>query len=174
MKAEEEVSEPTKANRLAPPLPEGRGPGGGVTPLAQAPSKEVHTYGMYTTDAKRWKKTLKDYARTNRKNSTEAENHLWQELRSNKLGASFRRQHAITQFIVDFVCLAAWLIIEVDGAVHADPSEAKYDGGRTHELQECGFLVIRFTNNEVLYNTPKVLKIITEHLALLHPTYPKF
>jgi len=129
---------------------------------------------MYTTDAKRWKKSLKEYARTNRKNPTEAENHLWQELRSNKLGASFRRQHAITQFIVDFVCLAAWLIIEVDGPVHADPSEAEYDGGRTHALQECGFLVIRFTNSEVLYNTPKVLQVITKHLALLHPNYPKY
>ena len=133
----------------------------------------VNAYGMYTTDATRWKKSLKEYARTNRRNTTPAENHLWQELRGNKLGASFRRQHAITQFIVDFVCLTAWLIIEVDGSVHADLSEAEYDGGRTHELQECGFLVLRFTNEQVLHNTPSVLKIITEHLALLHPTYPK-
>jgi very-short-patch-repair endonuclease len=71
------------------------------------------------------------------------------------------------------VCLAAWLIIEVDGEVHAEPSEAEYDGGRTHELQECGFLVLRFTNNEVLHHTPRVLKSITEHLTLLHPNYPK-
>ncbi|MGI4866305.1 MAG: endonuclease domain-containing protein [Janthinobacterium lividum] len=134
----------------------------------------MHTYGMYTTDAKRWKKSLKEYARTNRKNPTPAENHLWQEIRSNKLQASFRRQHAITQFIVDFVCLAAWLVIEVDGEVHADPGEAEYDGGRTHELQECGFLVLRFTNNEVLHHTPRVLKSITEHLSLLHPNYPTY
>jgi very-short-patch-repair endonuclease len=169
----EEESEPAKENSQAPPLPEGRGLGGGVTTLEPVAGKDVHTYGMYTTDAKRWKKTLKDYARANRKEATPAENHLWQELRSNKLGASFRRQHAITQFIVDFVCLAAWLIIEVDGEVHADPSEAEYDGGRTHELQECGFLVIRFTNNEVLYDTPRVLKSVSEHLTLLHPNYPK-
>jgi len=133
----------------------------------------VNGYGMYTTDAKRWKKSLKEYARTNRKSPTPAENHLWQELRGNKLHASFRRQHAITQFIVDFVCLAAWLIIEVDGSIHADPSQAEYDGGRTHELQECGFLVLRFTNEQVLCNTPNVLKIITEHLAILHPNYPQ-
>ena len=50
---------------------------------------------MYTTDAKRWKKSLKDYARINRKNATPAENHLWQELRGNKFGAAFRRQHAV-------------------------------------------------------------------------------
>jgi very-short-patch-repair endonuclease len=113
-------------NRQAPPLPEERGPGG-----------EVH-YRMYTTDAARWKKTLKGYACTNRQQPTEAEDHLWQELRNHKLGARFRRQHAIQQFIVDFVCLEAWLIIEVDGSVHADASQAEYDGGRTHNLQEAG------------------------------------
>ncbi|MBD2766300.1 endonuclease domain-containing protein [Hymenobacter sp. BT664] len=126
---------------------------------------------MYTTDAKRWKASLKEYARHNRKNPTPAENHLWQELRGNKLGAPFRRQHAIKSFIVDFVCLAAWLIIEVDGSIHGDIGEAEYDSGRTHELQECGFLVLRFTNEEVLHNTSNVLKTIAEHLAALYPNY---
>ncbi|GAA4383342.1 endonuclease domain-containing protein [Hymenobacter koreensis] len=130
-------------------------------------------YGMYTTDAQRWNKALKAYARTNRKNPTPAESHLWQELRAHKLGVQFRRQHAIKQFIVDFVCLAAWLIIEVDGSVHGDASQAEYDGGRSHELQECGFLVLRFTNEEVLYQMPKVLHSIHEHLLLLHPAYRK-
>jgi very-short-patch-repair endonuclease len=126
---------------------------------------------MYTTDAARWKKTLKDYARANRKQPTEAENHLWQELRNHKLGARFRRQHAIQQFIVDFVCLEAWLIIEVDGSIHADASQAEYDGGRTHNLQEAGFLVLRFTNEEVLHSTLTVLQTITKHLnALLSTT----
>ena len=126
---------------------------------------------MYTTDARTWKKSLKEYARTNRKKATPAENHLWQELRGNKLGAPFRRQHAIGQFIVDFVCLAAWLIIEVDGSIHAEIGQAEYDGGRTHELQENGFLVLRLTNEEVLHNTPSVLKTIVEHLASLYPNY---
>jgi very-short-patch-repair endonuclease len=121
---------------------------------------------MYTTDAVRWKKSLKDYARTNRKNPTPAESHLWQELRGNKLGAPFRRQHAIGPFIVDFVCLAAWLIVEVDGGIHQEIGQAEYDGGRTHELQEDGFLVLRFTNDEVLYGTSKVLKTIAEHLTV--------
>ncbi|TGE26065.1 endonuclease domain-containing protein [Hymenobacter aquaticus] len=125
---------------------------------------------MYTTDAKRWVKSLKEYARANRKNPTPAENHLWQELRAHKLGVQFRRQHAIQQFIVDFVCLQAWLIIEVDGSIHADIDQAEYDGGRTHNLQEAGFLVLRFTNEEVLHNTPQVLQTIREHLQLLLPT----
>ena len=126
---------------------------------------------MYTTDARSWKKSLKEYARTNRKNATPAEDHLWQKLRGNKLGAPFRRQHAIKQFIVDFVCLAAWLIIEVDGSIHAEISQAEYDGGRTHELQEIGFLVLRFTNEEVLGNTPGVLQTIVEHLEPLYSNY---
>ena len=154
--------EPEKS-RLAPLSPEGKGPGDGVN--------SPHLFGMYTTDAKRWKASLKEYARANRKHPTPAENHLWQELRGNKLGAPFRRQHAIESFIVDFVCLAAWLVIEVDGSIHGDASQAEYDGGRTHELQEAGFLVLRFTNEEVLHNTPKVLQTIAEHLAALYPNY---
>jgi len=126
---------------------------------------------MYTTDAKSWNKSLKEYARANRKSPTPAETKLWQELRGHKLGAQFRRQHAIGHFIVDFVCLAAWLVIEVDGSIHNEAGQAEYDGGRTHELQECGFLVVRFTNDEVFFNTSRVLKTITEHLILLHPSY---
>jgi very-short-patch-repair endonuclease len=152
--------EKSEASRQTPHLPEGKGPGDGV-----------YLFGMYTTDAVRWKRSLKEYARTNRKNPTPAENHLWQELRGNKLGAPFRRQHAIGPFIVDFVCLAARLIVEVDGGIHQEIGQAEYDGGRTHELQEDGFLVLRFTNEEVLYGTPEVLKTIAEHLAVLYPNY---
>ncbi|UOQ51194.1 endonuclease domain-containing protein [Hymenobacter cellulosivorans] len=130
-----------------------------------------YPFGMYTTDAKRWVKGLKEHARANRKNSTPAEKRLWQELRAQKMGAPFRRQHAIQQFIVDFVCLPAWLIIEVDGSIHDDLSQAEYDGGRTHDLQEAGFLVLRFTNEAVLHSTPQVLQAITEHLKLLLLAY---
>jgi very-short-patch-repair endonuclease len=162
------ADENTGKSRQAPLLPEGKGPGDGVL---KPGDNSPHLFGMYTTDAVRWKRNLKAYAQHNRKNPTPAENHLWQELRGNKLHAPFRRQHAIESFIVDFVCLAAWLIIEVDGSIHGDSSEAEYDGGRTHELQECGFLVLRFTNEEVIHNTPAVLKAITEHLAALYPNY---
>ncbi len=148
-----------ESSRQAPPLPKERGPGG-----------EVH-YRMYTTDAARWKHHLKDYARANRRQPTEAENHLWQELRNHKLGVRFRRQHAIQQFIVDFVCLEAWLIIEVDGSIHADADQAEYDGGRTHDLQKAGFLVLRFSNEDVLYRTAQALQTITEHLNTSRPSH---
>ena len=157
------ASEEPEKSRQAPLPLEGKGPGDGLN--------SPHPFGMYTTDAQRWMTSLKDYARHNRKNPTPAENHLWQELRGNKLGAPFRRQHAIESFIVDFVCLAAWLIIEVDGSIHGDASQAEYDGGRTHELEKIGFSIVRFTNEEVLHDTANVLKKIAEHLTTLYPSY---
>ncbi|QJX49039.1 endonuclease domain-containing protein [Hymenobacter taeanensis] len=128
---------------------------------------------MFTTDAIRWTQHLKNYARTNRKKPTEGEDHLWQELRNQKLGIRFRRQHAIQKFIVDFVCLEAWLIIEVDGSIHDEAGQVEYDDGRTHDLQEAGFLVLRFANEDVLHNTPQVLQTIKEHLKTLLPTYSR-
>jgi len=123
----------------------------------------IHTF---TTDRQRWKK-LKGFARENRSEPTPAEAHLWQALRGNQLSYRFRRQHAIADYIVDFVCLPAWLVVEVDGAIHNVPEEVEYDGGRTHGLQECGFLVIRFTNEQVLHNLPQVLAEIERHVQLL-------
>ena len=126
-------------------------------------------YHAFMTDAERWKKSLKGFARHNRSNSTEAENALWQLIRGNKLGPRFRRQHAIERFIVDFVCLSAWLIIEVDGEYHADAEQAEYDGGRTHRLQELGFQVLRFSNEEVLHHPNYVTQLISNHLTRPFP-----
>ncbi len=144
-------------NRQAPPLPEERGPGGEV-PEVNEP------YRMYTTDANRWKFALKENARANRKQQTEAENHLWQELRGSKLSVRFRRQHAIQKFIVDFVCLEAALVVEVDGSIHAEAGQAEYDAGRTHNLQQAGYQILRFTNEQVLHQTAHVLQTISAHL----------
>ncbi|MDQ2793046.1 MAG: endonuclease domain-containing protein [Bacteroidota bacterium] len=121
-------------------------------------------FHAFMTDAERWKKTLKDYSRANRSNPTAAENALWQLVRGNKLGPRFRRQHAIGRYIIDFVCLPAWLIIEVDGEYHFDIEQAKYDGGRTHDLQELGFHILRFTNEEVLQHPNYILNLISTHL----------
>lgn len=123
----------------------------------------IHTF---TTDRQRWK-NLKGFARENRKQPTPAEAQLWRKLRTNRLGPRFRRQHAINGYIVDFVCLPAWLVVEVDGEIHAVPEQAEYDGGRTHALQERGFLVVRYSNEAVLQRLPKVLADIARHLKLL-------
>ncbi|TGE24737.1 endonuclease domain-containing protein [Hymenobacter aquaticus] len=119
----------------------------------------------FTTDAQRWLTHLKDFSRDNRKQPTEAENHLWQLLRGGTLnGLRFRRQHAIGQFIVDFVCLKAWLIVEADGEIHNEASQAEYDTGRTYGLQQLGFTVIRFTNHQILHQSQQVLNTIQQHL----------
>ncbi len=123
----------------------------------------IHTF---TTDQQRWK-NLKEFARENRKQPTPAEAQLWQALRTNQLGPRFRRQHAIEAYIVDFVCLPAWLVVEVDGEIHQAPEAVEYDGGRTHALQERGFLVVRYSNEAVLQRLPEVLADIERHLKLL-------
>ena len=109
---------------------------------------------------------LIEEAKRMRKEPTEAEAALWELLRDKKLGDKFRRQHLIDDFIVDFVCLSKNLIIEVDGGYHNDLTQKEYDEQRTLFLNEKGFKVIRFTNEEVLANTEAVLKEIKEELVL--------
>jgi len=99
-------------------------------------------------------------ARELRRQSTDAESALWRALRSRRLRAyKFRRQHPIDHYVVDFVCLDARLIIEVDGGQHAneDPARERY-------LREQGFRVLRFWNHDVLANTAGVLEEIAAAL----------
>ena len=107
---------------------------------------------------------LYEYARRMRRNPTPAENVLWQMLRANGLGVRFRRQEVIQQYIVDFRCRPADLIIEVDGGVHDAPEAQLADADRTDLLQSLGFTVLRFRNEEVLQNLPSVRTQIIEAL----------
>jgi very-short-patch-repair endonuclease len=89
------------------------------------------------------------HARELRKNSTNAESALWAELRNRRLcGYRFKRQHPIGPYIVDFVCLDARLVVELDGGQHQ--ASAQYDAARTDYLNERRYSVIRFWNNQVL------------------------
>jgi very-short-patch-repair endonuclease len=99
-----------------------------------------------------------------RKNNTQAEKKLWDELRDRKLGVElkFRRQHSIDAYIVDFICISKRLIIEIDGGYHENEEQKAYDEERTKQLNSLGFEVIRFTNDEVLNNIKQVLKTITD------------
>ena len=108
---------------------------------------------------------LIEEAKRMRKEPTDAEAALWELLRDKKLGDKFRRQHLIDDFIVDFVCLSKNLVIEVDGGYHNDPTQKEYDQQRTLYLNEKGFKVIRFTNEEVLGNTEAVLTKIKDILV---------
>src|SRR5258708_35746770 len=106
----------------------------------------------------RIQRTVKSRARKLRSNPTEAERKLWAKLRERQLqGLRFRRQHPIPPFVADFACVEAKLIVEVDGGQHA---ESRADARRTTYVNEQGWRVLRFWNNEVLENMDGVLQRI--------------
>ena len=107
---------------------------------------------------------LKDYAKENRKEMTLAESILWNELRGMRGDCHFRRQHPIGDFIVDFVCLSQNLVIEVDGEYHKQPLQVVDDETRTEYLNEMGFNVLRFTNEEIYTDIDNVTEQITEFI----------
>jgi valyl-tRNA synthetase len=125
---------------------------------------------QYKTARKSEYELLKKNARKLRRFSTEAESALWEMLRAKKLGEKFRRQHIINDIIVDFVCLPKKLVIEVDGGYHTDPEIQKLDTLKTEILNELGYKVIRFTNDEILANTDAVVEAIREALLSSPPT----
>lgn len=107
---------------------------------------------------------LKDFARKNRNNPTEAERCLWQQLRTNGLGVRFRRQHIIGDYIGDFVCVEKKLIIEVDGPYHFTEEQTQEDEIRSRNLQSMGYRIVRFTNDEIFGNIDSVINKIKQTL----------
>ena len=102
---------------------------------------------------------IRQRARELRRPMTRAKGKLWQRLRRRQLsGHYFRRQHPIGNFIADFYCAKARLVVEVDGDVHIMQEE--YDDVRTERLEERGYRVIRFTNDEVFRQFDVVLESI--------------
>lgn len=106
---------------------------------------------------------LKAFARESRKNATLAENVLWEYLRNGELGEKFLRQHIIGDYIVDFVSRHDGLVIEVDGGYHSEPRQQEDDKKREEYLEQMGYHVIRFTNEEVLYDIENVLNQIENY-----------
>ncbi len=94
-------------------------------------------------------------ARQLRREQTPAEAVLWRLIRGDRLGLSFRRQHVIGRFVVDFCCPAALLVIELDGAVHDAEDALAQDIWREGQLRLLGYDVIRFRNDIVL-QTPEL------------------
>ena len=104
-----------------------------------------------------------EFARELRNNPTEAESFLWDHLHNIK-GIRFKRQHPILYFIADFYCHKAKLIIEVDGGYHTIPEQYEYDKNRNTDLEELGLKVIRFTNEQVLFEIENTLYIIEKEI----------
>ncbi|MFH1051083.1 MAG: endonuclease domain-containing protein [bacterium] len=114
-----------------------------------------------------WEK-LKPLARQMRKDPTSAEKLLWQMLRKKQvLNTKFRRQFAIERFIVDFYDSKNKIIIEVDGDIHQYQKEA--DALRQEFLESLGYLVLRFTNDEVFGNMDRVITRIEEAIKTTPP-----
>jgi very-short-patch-repair endonuclease len=104
-------------------------------------------------------------ARQLRQTPTEAEKILWKALRRNQLGGvSFRRQHPIGRYVLDFYCPSAGLAIEVDGGQHAAGQQKEVDLRRDQRLAANGVRMLRFWNNEVLSNLQGVLQTIVMDL----------
>jgi very-short-patch-repair endonuclease len=104
---------------------------------------------------------LRAFARENRKQMTLAESVLWDALRRGSLSDhKFLRQHVIGDFIVDFLCRDDGLILEVDGGYHSEPQQIVSDVERDEWLEQQGYTVMRFSNDEVLNNIDNVLMTI--------------
>jgi very-short-patch-repair endonuclease len=109
---------------------------------------------------------LLGYAKRLRTEQTPLEQKLWYALRAKRFeGAKFRRQVVIGRYIVDFACRSpTMLIIEVDGDTHA--GRERYDAQRTAFLENKGYRVLRFTNQDVATNDAGVLMVISQALQL--------
>ena len=94
--------------------------------------------------------------------STEAEDRLWHELRDRRLDRiKFRRQVPVGKYIADFVCLDARLVVEIDGSQHVTST---YDVERSAELKARGFRVLRFWNDDVLRDMNSVCDTIIAYV----------
>ena len=108
-------------------------------------------------------KRINELAKTLRRNQTHAETLLWHELRNRKCGGfKFRRQFKVDIYIVDFVCVSKGLVVEVDGPTHE--GQESYDLERTKHLENRGYQVLRFKNEDVFDGLDDVVEAIYQAL----------
>ena len=120
-----------------------------------------------------YNKNLKYNARQLRNNMTEAEQKLWLRLRQKQLlGLQFYRQKPILNFIVDFYCPAASLIIECDGSQHLNEKGLQYDLVRDQALTQLNLTVLRFNNLQILHELDAVIQTIENVILSQHADNP--
>ena len=108
-----------------------------------------------------YSKNLKELSQKLRSNQTDAEGKLWQRInRDQLLGFRFNRQKPLLNYIVDFYCAKAKLIIELDGSHHYEPEYQEKDRQRDDELRSLGFTMMRFSNDEIYYEIEDVVEQI--------------
>ena len=110
---------------------------------------------------------ISPHASSLRRNMTDAENRMWYQLRGRRLGGyKFKRQWSLGRYVVDFCCIERRLVVELDGGQHSQ----ERDAARTAELENLGYRVIRFWNNDVLGNLDGVLAaLLLELNSIPHP-----
>ncbi len=112
-----------------------------------------------------YNKSLNNLARNLRKNMTDAEKRLWSRIRRKQLKEiQFYRQKNIGDYIVDFYCPSAKLIVEIDGGQHYSGDTRTKDQKRDEFLNRLGFKVLRFSNSDVFENIEGVVQKIYNHL----------
>ena len=116
--------------------------------------------GNYNTASPDRYLLLKEFAQINKQFPTDSERLLWEHLRAKQLSVKFNRQHIIGDYIVDFICIEKKLIIEVDGGYHSEYEQIEKDEFRTQRLNDMGFSVIRFKNEEISGDISNVLNKI--------------
>ena len=125
-----------------------------------------------------YKPILKPFARNLRSNMTDAEQLLWSKLRRKQiLGVQFYRQKPLANYIVDFYCAAANLVIELDGSQHFEPDHQASDAERDRILESLGLRVLRFDNRQVMQELDAVMRVVFEAVengVLLIPPSPPF
>lgn len=115
-----------------------------------------------------YNKDLKEFARQLRNNSTKAEIRLWAEvLRGKKTGYSFLRQRPVLNYIADFMCNNLQLIIELDGFSHNFEEQWKRDIQRQKELENAGFKILRFADDDVMNDLENVESEIMHWIRVL-------
>lgn len=113
----------------------------------------------------RYNNRLKRFARYLRKNMTDAERTVWSKVRRKQIkGYQFYRQRIIGDYIVDFCCPKAKLVIEIDGGQHYEENGLKKDKKRDEYMVSLGLKVLRFSDREVFENTNGVIEKIWECL----------
>ncbi len=99
-------------------------------------------------------------------NMTDAERKLWSKIRLKQAGGfQFYTQKTIGDYIVDFYCHKANLVIEVDGSQHYNDEGTESDRKRDEYMRNIGLKVLRFSDTEVLKNVEGVFQIILENLG---------
>ena len=103
-------------------------------------------------------------ARALRRTMTDAARRLWSRLRNNQWGVHFRREVPQGPYYCDFLCVSARLVVEVDGSQHYTEEGHAHDEKRDAYLRRHGFIVLRFSDRDVLTKLDGVLQTIYEHI----------